>query len=134
MGSKVKKSLFILSILLLSSPVFGDKHKGETLYRWGECYDYKWMGFGKKEIHPVYKGQVKNGKPNGLGILITPWGRKYVGEWKDGRENGKGTFNYINGMKYVGEIKDGIWWNGTFYDQDGNITKKYVSGRLGVKE
>ena len=73
-------------------------------------------------------------KPNGLGILTTPWGREYVGEWKDGRENGKGTFNYSNGMKYVGELKDGIWWNGTFYDQDGNITKKYVNGKLGVKQ
>ena len=30
---------------------------------------YKWMGFGDKETHPVYKGQVKNGKSDGLGII-----------------------------------------------------------------
>ena len=129
----MKHLLIILSFLILSSPVIGDNHKGETLYAWDisstRSPEYVWRGFGEEETHPKYIGDVKNGKPNGLGILITPWGRKYVGEWKDGRENGKGTFNYINGMKYVGEIKDGIWWNGTFYDQDGNITKKYVSGK-----
>ena len=63
----MKHLLIILSFLLLSSPVIGDNHKGETLYRWGEVGsgDYKWMGFGDKDIHPVYKGQVKDGKPNG---------------------------------------------------------------------
>ena len=30
----MKNLLIILSILLLSSPVIGDNHKGETLYRW----------------------------------------------------------------------------------------------------
>jgi len=33
--------------------VIGDNHKGETLYRWGENPDYKWMGFGDKDTHPV---------------------------------------------------------------------------------
>jgi len=33
----MKHLLILLSILLLSSPVIGDNHKGETLYRWGEC-------------------------------------------------------------------------------------------------
>ena len=106
------KHLFILliSILLLSSPVIGDNHKGETLYKWGEYPDYKWMGFGDKETHPKYQGQVKDGKPNGLGVIIYPDGRKYVGEWKDGRE-----------------------WNGTEYDKDGNIFYKYVNGK-GIKQ
>ena len=34
----MKHLLIILSILLLSSPVIGDNHKGETLYGWGKCY------------------------------------------------------------------------------------------------
>ena len=45
----MKHLLIIISFLLLSSPVIGDNHKGETLYRWGEKPDYKWMGFGDKE-------------------------------------------------------------------------------------
>ena len=67
----MKHLLFILiSFLLLSSPVIGDSQKGETLYRWGEYPDYKWLGFGEKDTHPKYHGQVKDGKPNGLGFLI----------------------------------------------------------------
>ena len=104
-------SILLLSSLLISckknssSPLFGDNHKGETLYNWGEYPDYKWMGFGDKEIQPKYQGDVENGKPNGLGVIIYPDGRKYVGEWKNGEK-----------------------WNGTQYDKDGNITKKYVNG------
>ncbi len=102
----MKHLLILLSILLLSSPVIGDNHKGETLYMWGECCeDYKWMGFGDKETHPKYQGQVKDGKPNGLGFLISTNGWKYFGSWENG------------------EI-----WNGTEYYEDGNIWSKYVNG------
>jgi len=104
--------IILISILLLSSPVIGDNHKGETLYRWGEGGDYKWMGFGDKETQPKYQGQVKDGKPNGLGILISPkysnraeW--KYVGSWENGERNGQGTLTYSSGGKYVGGWKNG---------------------------
>ena len=148
----MKHLLIILSILLLSSPVIGDIHKGETLYQWGENPDYKWMGFGDKDTQPVYKGQVKDGKPNGLGFITFPDGSKYVGEWKDGKfnglgtytwsdgekyeggfkdgkEHGQGTFTYPDGGKYVGEWKDGQPWNGTGYDKNGNIQVKFVNGK-----
>ena len=105
----MKHSLLILiSFLLLSSPVIGNNHKGETLYGWGEYPDYKWMGFGEKETHPKYQGQVKDGKPNGLGFLISPDGDKYVGGWKDGLISGQGTLSNSNGMKYDGEWKNGL--------------------------
>ena len=131
MGDQVKHLLIILiSILLLSSPVIGDNHKGETLYRWGECCkeDFKWMGFGDKETQPEYKGQVKNGKPNGLGVIIYPRGFKYVGEYKDGKRNGQGTWTHPDGWKYVGEYKDGYRWNGIRYYKNGKIWGKYVNG------
>jgi len=102
----VKHLLILLSILLLSSPVIGDNHKGETLYLWRTSSGNKWMGFGVKETHPQYKGQVENGEPNGLGIFIYPNGNKYVGEWKDGIPYGQGTYSFPNGDKYVGEWKD----------------------------
>ncbi len=56
--------------------MIGNSHKGETLYGWGEHPDYKWMGFGDKDTHPKYKGDVKNGKPNGLGVVNYPSGSK----------------------------------------------------------
>ena len=147
--------IILISFLLLSSPVIGDSHKGETLYRWETSSGWVWKGFGDKETHPKYKGEVENGVPNGLGFLIFPNGDKYVGEYKDGKRNGRGTFTYNDG-KYVGEWKDGeqhgqgtITWSdggkyvgewkdgipngqGTFtfseYDKNGNLSdgKKYV--------
>jgi len=100
----VKHLLIILiSFLLLSSPVIGNNHKGETLYGWGEYHDYKWMGFGDKDTTPKYQGQVKDGLPNGLGVIFYPKGSKYVGD------------------KYVGEWKNGKKWNGTHYNGKGKI-------------
>ena len=175
----MKHLLILISFFLLSSPVIGDSHKGETLYKWGEKPDYKWMGFGDKDTHPVYKGQVENGKPNGLGVSIHPKGWKYVGSWKNGKEHGygtgypsdggkyeggwkngdkhgpgiqtdpngtlwmgewgktkdydqsfQGTVTFPDGDKYVGEVRRTVrWWDGTYYDKDGNIDSKCVNGR-----
>ena len=153
----MKHSLLILiSFLLLSSPVIGNNHKGETLYMWETSSGKVWKGFGEKDTNPVYKGDVKDGKPDGLGFLIYPDGRKYVGGWKDGERNGQGTFTIIFrdfGIKYVGEWKDGKkngqgtqtnidgtmyegeWkdgemWNGILYDKEGNIKYKFVNGKV----
>ena len=134
--------IILISILLLSSPVIGDNHKGETLYGWDNTLPYVWKGVGDKETQPKYQGQVKDGKPNGLGVIIYPdgiWkgGNKYVGEWKDGKEHGQGTLttpvvdnrNLIHhGRKYVGEWKNGKHWNGTT-EKDGKIEKKVVNGK-----
>ena len=123
------KHLFIIfSILLLSSPLFGDTHKGETLYLWKISSSVQWYRFGDKYTRPQYKGEVENGKPNGLGVLIYPYnGKSIVGEWKNGKEwktkhrtkygsliwkfemekNGQGMSTSLYGEKYVGEWKNG---------------------------
>ena len=84
-GNSVKHLLILISILLLSSPVIGDNHKGETLYLWGKYPNYVWKGFGDKDTQPKYQGQVKDGKPNGLGVIIYTNGSKYVGGWENGK-------------------------------------------------
>ena len=85
--------ILLISILLLSSPVIGDNHKGETLYGWGNTLPYVWKGVGDKETHPKYEGDVENGVPNGLGVLISTNGvGAFVtagGEFK-GKGKGKG--------------------------------------------
>ena len=101
----MKHILIILSILLLSSPVIGDNHKGETLYGWGNTLPYVWKGVGDKDTHPKYEGDVENGIPNGLGVLISTNGWKYVGEWREGKP-----------------------WNITIYGKSGIIIMKYVNG------
>jgi hypothetical protein len=45
-------------------------------------------------------------------------------------QNGQGTQTFHSGRKYVGEYKNNKIWNGTLYDKDGNITYKYVNGKL----
>ena len=103
----MKHLLITLSLLLLSSPVIGDNHKGETLYGWiTSSSTLEWKTFGEKGTHPIYKGDVENGKPNGLGFLISTNGWKYFGSWKNG------------------EI-----WNGTEYDKYGNIIYRWVNGK-----
>ena len=140
MGNQVKHLLILFSLLLLTSSVIGDNHKGETLYRWGFDLDsgefYKediWKKFGNKETEPVYKGDVKNGKPNGFGVLNFPWGDKYIVEWKDGKYHGQGTYPFgkgkYEGNMLVGKFKDGEIWNGRTYDKDGNIIVKFVNGK-----
>ena len=127
----MRHSLIILiSLILLSSPVFGNSHKGETLYGWGNTLPYVWKGVGDKDTHPKYEGDVENGVPNGLGVLISTNGWKYFGSWKNGKRNGQGTQTFVDGSKFVGEHKNGRWWNGIYYDKDGKITKKVVKGKM----
>ena len=144
--------LILFSILLLSSPVIGDNNKGETLYAWGEYIPFVWKGFGDKETHPKYTGDVKNGKPDGQGTETFPDGSKYIGEWiggkptgqgtqtyydgdkyvglfKDGKYHGQGTYTFSYGGKFVGEFKDDNRWNGIRYDKNGNIIYKVVNGK-----
>ena len=102
----MKHLIIIISILFFSNPVIGNKQIGETLYLHGEYPDWEWVEIGDKKIQPEYQGQVKNGKPNGLGVLISTNGWKYFGSWKSG------------------EI-----WSGTEYDNDGNIIFRWVEGK-----
>ena len=143
--------ILLISILLLSSPLFGDNHKGETLYLWKTSSGVQWKGFGDKQTNPIYKGQVENGKPNGQGTLnllngekyvgewkngrphgqgtgTLPDGRKYVGEYKDGKRHGQGTYTHHDGRKYEGEWKDGEVWNGIVYDSKQNIIETWLNG------
>ncbi len=120
----MKHLLILLSLLLLSPPLIGDNHKGETLYLWETSSGWVWKGFGEKETHPKYEGDVENGKPNGIGFLTSPNGGKYTGVWKDGFVNGQGTYTSKNGSKYVGEFRDGTpTGQGTTTSHDG---EKYV--------
>ena len=103
----MKHLLIILSILLLSSPVIGDNHKGETLYGWETPSGIVWKGFGDKETQPKYQGDVKNGEPNGLGFITFTNGDKYIGEWKNGKRHGNGKYTWKDGGKIVGKWKNG---------------------------
>ena len=81
----MKHLLIILSILLLSSPVIGQETG--VLYLYETSSGKKWKTFGDGKVQPKYKGEIKNGKMDGLGVLTYPYGEKsVVGEWKNGKE------------------------------------------------
>ena len=116
--------ILLISILLLSSFVTSCDKKEETLYRWETSSGIVWKRFGDKDTHRVYKGEWKNEKLNGLGVMTYPDGHKYVGEWKNGKYNGQGTSTYPDGGKYVGKFNDGKKnGQGTYTHPDG---QKYV--------
>ena len=99
------------------------------LFEWETSSGVQLRKFGDKDIQPQYKGDVKSGKPNGLGIMIYPNGSKYIGEWKNGKMDGQGTFTFPSGNKYVGKYKDGKKWNVTKYDKKGNFVGDWKDGK-----
>jgi len=102
-GNQVKNLLIILSILLLSSPLFGQSQETNVLYRWKTSSGFQWKTFGNGEVKPKYVGEISNGKPDGTGTLTYSDGKKYMGEWKNGEPNGLGISSSPDGGKYEGE-------------------------------
>ena len=96
--------IITLSILLLSSPVIGQETS--VLYQYETSSGIKWKTFGDGKVQPKYKGEIKNGIMDGLGVLTYPYGEKsVVGEWKDGKE-----------------------WNTKHTKKDGTLIGKWVNG------
>ena len=122
----MKHLLIILSILLLSSPLFGQETG--VLYQYETSSGIRWKTFGNEKVQPKYEGEHKDGLRNGQGTETGPSGEKYVGEFKDGWRNGQGTLTSYDGSKYVGEFKNDKEWNTKYYDKNGNIMGKIVNG------
>jgi len=72
-------------------------------------------------------GEIKNGKPNGIGVLSSTFG-KYSGELKNGMQHGQGTYTYKSGRKRVGEFRKSKPWNVKSYDKNGVIEAAWVKG------
>ena len=124
--------IILISILLLSSPLFGQET--DVLYLWengtkymGEWKDGKKHGqgtftYGKgKWEGDKYEGEFKVGYRNGQGTYNWSIGDKYVGEFKDDKPNGEGTYTWPDGRKHEGEFKEGIkHGQGTFTLSNGS--------------
>jgi len=60
----MKHILITISLILLTSTLFGDSHDGEILYGWETSSGVQLRKFGDKDTQPQYKGDIENGKRN----------------------------------------------------------------------
>ena len=102
----MKHLLIILSILLFSSPLFGQETG--VLYLYDTSSGIQWKTFGDGKVQPKYNGEIKNGIMDGLGVLTYPYDEKnIVGEWKEGKEwNTKHT---KKDGTLIGKFENGEW-------------------------
>lgn len=93
--------------------------------------DEIFMGGGRK-----YKGEMKNGKPHGIGKEIWPDGSSYEGMYNSGMRTGEGVFIWADKSFYTGKFVDnemqgyGIfeWSNGNKYEGMWNKSKMHGDG------
>ena len=108
----MKHILIILSLILLSSPLFGQSDADDKEIRYKITSGLLWKTIG-----------VGENKSKNVG---------YVGSHKSGVPSGKGTMTYYDGRKIVGEFNR-YAWNAKLYDKNGKILGKFVKGKY-IKE
>jgi len=106
----MKHLLLILSIFLLTSPLFCQETG--VLFQYKISSGFVWKTFGKGKVQPKYEGEISTGIPEGVGILSYPFddGKTAVGEWKDGKE-----------------------WNTEHYSKEGIVLGKWENGKWILK-
>ena len=90
--------LFFIPNLLFAAPPCPEDNKKV----WDEC-----IGSASWENGKTYKGEWKNNKINGQGIMIWPGAWIYKGTFKNSRFHGKGEIVWNDGSSYIGEWNDG---------------------------
>ena len=127
----MKHLLILLSLLILTFPLVAQETG--VLYFKKVNGKYGWFENGNDKKDWKYIGEIKNGKPNGTGVLSSTSGN-YSGELKNGIKHGQGTYTYKSGRKRVGEFRKGKPWNVKSYDKKGKIETEWVKGKKLEKE
>ncbi len=103
---KIKNVILIISLLVLSIPVYSEDKTLEN------------VAIYKGE----YEGPVVNGKPHGKGVIKSLNGNRYEGDFVDGQATGKGKLFYKDGDYYEGDFKDYLaHGKGKYYFNDGAL-------------
>lgn len=110
--------------------VKGKKH-GYGTYKWNDGSVYK-GNFKDDKIHGKgvltipkkgkYSGNFSKGKKNGYGTYTFSNGDVYIGNWKNDKMSGYGTYKFKNGEKYVGNFSNNKFNGKGTYTKNG---KKY---------
>ena len=77
----------------------GDEQSKAALGNWGEL---------KFDRGCLYKGQLVDGQPHGIGEFECPDGTSYKGQWKFGKFSGGGKSCWATGH-YSGTFKGGLF-------------------------
>ena len=143
------KHILLISILIFSSFLVSCEKKSRVLYLWETPSGGVWKSIGDDDTQLKYNGEIKHGKPDGVGVMEHPVIGNYVGEFKDGKRNGQGTETFPLVSKFVGEWKDGekhgqgteTWSDGRKYEgvfyygkKHGQATYTLPNGQKSVEE
>jgi len=121
------KFLVLFFLLLFLSNNIGAQETG-TLYLKKVDGEIDWFESGNAQKNWEYTGEISEGKPNGNGVLISPF-EKYSGGFNNGKMHGQITHTYKNGKKRVGEFRKGKPWNVKGYDKEGKVENEWVNGK-----
>ena len=124
-GNHVKHILILLSLLILTFPLVAQETG--VLYLTKVNGKFGWFENSNDIKDWKYEGEIKNGKPNGTGVLEYNLAT-YYGEVKNGMLHGQGTYKYKSGRKTVGEFRKSKPWNAKKYDKYGKIEAEWVKG------
>ncbi len=134
---------FILSFLFLIATTFPESSAqenrqpcmGSIISKWNDC-----TGAFVKVNEFSYKGEFKNGKRDGVGILVVLnrkyYGDSYTGSFKENLMHGSGTYKFRNGDIYIGSFRDGrrngtgtlVYKNGDKYEGGFVDDKRHGTG------
>ena len=121
----MKYITIIITLILLNHSLFANETG--VLFLKKVNGELGWFEKGNEKKHWKYTGEIKNGKPDGTGVLNSTFG-KYVGELKNGMLHGLGTYTYKSGRKTIGKFKRGKPWDVKIFSKDGKIEEERVKG------
>jgi hypothetical protein len=79
-------------------------------------------GYDRQFVHSVFKGVLRNGRPEGEGALMVRGGYSYTGQWVGGAMHGRGVLRFANGDRYDGDFVDGQMHGvGKYTSTDGSV-------------
>ena len=117
--------LILLYLFFLTFPLLAQETG--VLYLTKVNGKYGWVENSNDIKAWKYEGEIKNGKPNGTGVLEYTFAT-YSGEVKNGLRHGQGTYKYKSGRKTVGEFRKNKPWNAKKYNKNGKMEAEWVKG------
>ena len=123
----------LVGVKKVEQVVVVEKRQKGVLYLTKVNGKFGWFENSNDKKDWKYEGEIKNGKPNGTGVLKYPLAT-YSGGVKNGILHGQGTYTYKSGRKTVGEFRKGKPWNVKSYYKNGKIETEWVKGKKRKQE